>query len=164
MIHTNHFISLCIALLYSSVEEDSTMRVSDTVPYGIPQAQGNSARLPPAPSTLGACNDPKSFKVIDSGLEVAHTTYLSLNQRFQILNLQRYQRGVNGSPGLSKRPCTRHPCLGTIGAIEEIMKVPALSLTVVVCYLIARPFDDAGNGRSTLAINEGIDWAIEPRS
>jgi hypothetical protein len=30
-----------------------------------------------------------------------------------------------------------------------------------ICYLIARVFDDAGNGQFTSVINEGIDWAID---
>jgi hypothetical protein len=69
---------------FSYVEEDGIMvPFYEVVPFGIPQAQGNSTRLPTALSTSGACNDPSSFKVavIDSGLEVAHP------DRYQ---LQRY--------------------------------------------------------------------------
>jgi hypothetical protein len=72
------------------------------------------------------------------------------------------------SPGMRLKHPWLHtaPCLGTIGAIEEIMKVsPAWSLTSGgIRYLIVYPLTTLVTVSSISVINEGIDWAIESRS
>jgi hypothetical protein len=82
------------------VEEDGVVALSDFVPYGIPQARADSAGLPPAPSTSGACNDPNSFKVavIDSGLEVAHPDVPCHSINDSDTNCKGISINVNGEP------------------------------------------------------------------
>jgi subtilisin family serine protease len=51
---------------------------------------------------------------------------------------------------------------GTIGAIggNNIGVTSMVPASGGICYLIARVFDDAGNGQFTSVIFQGIDWAI----
>jgi serine protease len=170
----NDTLTISISLLYcafffhfSYVEEDSIVAASDVVPYGIPQAQGNSAKLPLAPSTSGACNDPNSFKVavIDSGLEVAHIDVPCRSINDSDTNCKGISIGVNGEPWYAPKNRGYHGThvFGTIGAIggnnEGVTSMVPDSGGI--CYLNARIFDDAGNGQYMSVINEGIDWAID---
>jgi serine protease len=139
----------------------------ENVPYGIPQAQGNSARLPPAPLTLGACDDPNSFKVavIDSGLEVAHPDVPCRSINDSDTNCKGISIGVNGEPWYAPKNRAYHGThvFGTIGAIGGNLKgvtsmVPDSS---GICYLIGRIFDDAGHGQYFSRVFQAIDWAID---
>jgi serine protease len=149
------------------VEDDGVVAASDFVPYGIPQAQANSAGLPPAPSTSGACNDPNSFKVavIDSGLEVAHPDVPCRSINDSDTNCKGVSIGVNGEPWYAPKDNAYHGThvFGTIGAIggnnEGVTSMVPDSGGI--CYLTGRVFDDAGNGQYTSRIFEAIDWAID---
>jgi serine protease len=149
------------------VEEDGIVSSFDFLPYGIPQAQGNRAGLPLAPSTSGACNDPSSFKVavIDSGLEVAHPDAPCRSIADSDTNCKGKSFGVNGEPWYDPKNAAGHGThvFGTIGAIGGNNR----GVTSIVpdsggiCYLIGRVFDDAGNGQATSKIIEAIEWAID---
>jgi serine protease len=149
------------------VEEDGVVAASDFVPYGIPQAQADSARLPLAPSTSGACNDPNSFKVavIDSGLEVAHVDAPCRSIDDADTNCKGISMGVNGEPWYAPKDNGYHGThvFGTIGAIggngEGVTSMVPDSGGI--CYLTARVFDDAGNGQYTSVILDAIEWAID---
>jgi serine protease len=140
---------------------------SETVPYGIPQAQGNSAGLPPAPSTSGACNDPNSFKVaiIDSGLEVAHPDVPCRSINDVDTNCKGISIGVNGEPWYAPKDNGYHGThvFGTIGAIggngEGVTSM--IPDSGGICYLTGRVFDDAGNGQFFSRVFQAIDWAID---
>jgi hypothetical protein len=143
------------------------MSASDYVPYGIPQAQGNSAGLPPAPSTSGACNDPNSFKVaiIDSGLGVAHPDVPCRSISDTDTNCKGISINVNGEPWYAPKNNNYHGThvFGTIGAIGGNNRgvTSMVPDSGGICYLIGRVFNDAGNGQYTSVIFEAIDWAIE---
>jgi serine protease len=151
---------------FSYVEEDSIVAASDFVPYGIPQAQGNSPGLPSAPATSGACDDPNSFKVavIDSGLEVAHPDVPCRSINDSDTNCKGISIGVNDEPWYAPKNNAYHGThvFGTIGAIggnnEGITSMVPDSGGI--CYLTARVFDDAGNGQFISVIYSAIDWAI----
>jgi serine protease len=149
------------------VEEDGFVAASDFVPYGIPQAQGDSAGLPVPPFTSGACNDPNSFKVavIDSGLEVAHVDVPCRSINDSDTNCKGISMGVNGEPWYAPKNNAYHGThvFGTIGAIggngEGVTSMVPDSDGI--CYLTARVFDDAGNGQYTSVILDAIEWAID---
>jgi serine protease len=149
------------------VEEDGVAFATDFVPYGIPQAQADSAGLPTVPSASGSCNDPNSFKVavIDSGLEVAHPDVPCRPIDESDTNCKGVSIGVNGEPWYAPQNNGYHGThvFGTIGAIGGngqgvTSMVPDSS---GICYLTARVFDDAGNGQYTSVIFQAIDWAID---
>jgi serine protease len=161
------FIYSVLRFSFSYVEEDSIVAASDYLPYGIPQAQGNSARLPLAPSTSGACNDPNSFKVavIDSGLEVAHPDVPCHPINDSDTNCKGVSMGVNGEPWYAPEDNGYHGThvFGTIGAIGGNNQgvTSMVPDSAGICYLTARVFDDAGNGQYMSVIFQGVDWAIE---
>jgi serine protease len=153
------------------VEEDGVAFMTqdglyESVPYGIPQAQGDSAGLPPAPSTSGACNDPDSFKVavIDSGLEVAHQDVPCRPIDESDTNCKGVSIGVS-EPWYAPKDNGYHGThvFGTIGAIggNEEGVTSMVPDSGGICYLIGRVFDDAGNGQSFSRIFEAIEWAID---
>jgi serine protease len=166
---TNHFVSYPVLRFFSFsyVEEDGVVFMADFLPYGIAQAQGNSARLPSAPSTSGACSDPNSFKVavIDSGLEVAHPEVPCRPIDESDTNCKGVSIGVNGEPWYAPQNWGYHGThvFGTIGAIGGNGKgvTSMVPDSGGICYLIGRVFDDAGNGQYVSRIFEAIDWAID---
>jgi serine protease len=166
---TNHFLfSLVLHFFpFSYVEEDSVVAASDFVPYGIPQAKANSAGLPPASTSSGACNNPNSFKVavIDSGLEAAHVDVPCRSIDASDTNCKGISIGVNGEPWNAPQNRAGHGThvFGTIGAIGGNNKgvTSMVPDSGGICYLTGRVFNDAGNGQYTSVIFEAIEWAID---
>jgi serine protease len=149
------------------VEEDGMMTPdSESVPYGISMTKGDSNNIPAARGSSSACSDPKSFKVaiIDSGVEVGHPDIPCLPIDDPNTNCKGVSIGIDDLPWYAPKGNAGHGThvFGTIGAIggnnEGVTGM--IPDSDGICYLIARIFDDEGNGIYASYAFEAIDWAI----
>jgi serine protease len=140
---------------------------SESVPYGISMTKGDSPRIPAAQGSSAACSDPDSFKVaiIDSGVQVGHPDIPCLNIYDPNTNCKGISIGIDDLPWYApKGRFAAHGThvFGTIGAIGGNGEGVAgmVPNSDGICYLIARVFDDDGNGIYASNVFEAIDWAL----
>jgi serine protease len=148
------------------VEEDGMMTPdSESVPFGISMTKGDSSIIPVSRGSSSACNDPDSFKVaiIDSGVEVGNPDIPCRPVSDLDTNCNGISIGINDLPWYAPKRRAGHGThvFGTIGAIGGNDKGVAGMVpdSAGICYLIARVFDDDGNGVYASSIFEAIDWA-----
>jgi serine protease len=140
---------------------------SESIPYGISMTKGDSPIIPIAQGSSSACSDPNSFKVaiIDSGVQVGHPDIPCLPIDDPNTNCKGISIGIDGLPWYAPRgrfAAHGTHVFGTIGAIGGNNKGVAGMVpdSIGICYLIARVFDDEGNGIYASNVFEAIDWAV----
>jgi serine protease len=138
---------------------------SESVPLGIAETKGDSRLIPTPQGSSSACSDPKSFKVaiIDSGVQVGHPDIPCLPIDDPDTNCKGTSFGID-DPWYDPQGSAGHGThvFGTIGAIGGNHKgvVGMVPDSDGICYLIARVFDDEGNGIYASSVFEAIDWAV----